>query len=179
MFKKYVNNQKGLTLVELLAVIVILGIIAAIAVPSIGSIIDNSKKDAHVANAQQMVSGAKIAVSAESDLLPAVDKGVTYLPLEFLVENGYLDKFTDPDGGEYQDGDNGTIDKVKELVKNNTVPGTSYVKIEKDGSVFNYSVFLDGDKRDIGKANDPVPVENLKRDEVDKKTTGGTGGSNG
>ncbi len=30
------KNQKGLTLVELLAVIVILGIIAAIAVPSIG-----------------------------------------------------------------------------------------------------------------------------------------------
>ncbi len=38
--KKLLKNQKGFTLVELLAVIVILGIIAAIAIPSIGNIID-------------------------------------------------------------------------------------------------------------------------------------------
>lgn len=35
--KKLLKNQKGFTLVELLAVIVILGIIAAIAIPSIGA----------------------------------------------------------------------------------------------------------------------------------------------
>jgi type IV pilus assembly protein PilA len=40
---KFSKNQKGLTLVELLAVIVILGVIAAIAVPAIGSTITNSK----------------------------------------------------------------------------------------------------------------------------------------
>ena len=36
--KALLKNEKGLTLIELLAVIVILGIIAAIAVPSIGGI---------------------------------------------------------------------------------------------------------------------------------------------
>ena len=41
--QKRLNNEKGLTLVELLAVIVILGIIAAIAIPSIGNIIENSE----------------------------------------------------------------------------------------------------------------------------------------
>ena len=42
--QKRLNNEKGLTLVELLAVIVILGIIAAIAIPSIGNIIQNVEK---------------------------------------------------------------------------------------------------------------------------------------
>jgi type IV pilus assembly protein PilA len=45
---KFSKNQKGLTLVELLAVIVILGVIAAIAVPAIGSTITNSKTKADV-----------------------------------------------------------------------------------------------------------------------------------
>ena len=45
--RRLFKNQKGFTLVELLAVIVILGIIAAIAIPSIGGIIDKSKEDAH------------------------------------------------------------------------------------------------------------------------------------
>lgn len=63
---KHVKNQKGLTLVELLAVIVILGIIAAIAVPAIGNIIENSRKDAHVANAESLYNAARLAVVAEN-----------------------------------------------------------------------------------------------------------------
>lgn len=41
-----VKNEKGITLVELLAVIVILGIIAAIAVPAIGGMISKSRVNA-------------------------------------------------------------------------------------------------------------------------------------
>ncbi len=71
MFKRirnYFKNQKGLTLVELLAVIVILGIIAAIAVPSVGKIMENSKKDAHVSNAQQILAAAKLAVASKDTI---------------------------------------------------------------------------------------------------------------
>lgn len=37
------KNKRGVTLVELLAVIIIMGIIAAIAVPTIGSLIENQR----------------------------------------------------------------------------------------------------------------------------------------
>lgn len=58
---KLLKNQKGMTLVELLAVLVILGIIAAIAVPMIGNIINDSKDKAILADAQTILSGAKVA----------------------------------------------------------------------------------------------------------------------
>ncbi|AOM82353.1 type II secretion system protein [Salisediminibacterium beveridgei] len=64
--RSFLKNQKGLTLVELLAVIVILGIIAAIAVPAVANIIDNSRKDAHVANAESLYNAARLAVVSEN-----------------------------------------------------------------------------------------------------------------
>lgn len=55
-----IKNNKGVTLVELLIVIVVMGIIAAFAIPSVGKIITNTKKDAIVADA--------IAVQSTADL---------------------------------------------------------------------------------------------------------------
>ncbi|MFD2446227.1 type II secretion system protein [Bacillus sp. CGMCC 1.16607] len=100
--KKRLKDQRGLTLVELLAVIVILGIIAGIAVPNIGGIIDNSKKDAHVANAQQMVSAARLAVASNETL----QTGIAYLPLAYLEGQNFLETVEDPDNGSYNKGSN-------------------------------------------------------------------------
>lgn len=60
--KKRVKNEKGLSLVELLAVIVIMAIIAAIAIPAIGNIINNSRDKAVLSDAAGLLSGAKIAI---------------------------------------------------------------------------------------------------------------------
>ena len=58
---KQLKNQRGLTLVELLAVIVILAIIAAIAAVAIGNVINNSKDKGILADAANIINGAKIA----------------------------------------------------------------------------------------------------------------------
>ncbi|MGX1192721.1 type IV pilin protein [Metabacillus sp. SLBN-84] len=66
MFKKMLKNERGLTLIELLAVVVILGIIAAIAVPAIGNVISKSKEDAIHAEAVQVLDAAKLFVSTNN-----------------------------------------------------------------------------------------------------------------
>ncbi|MCM3572065.1 type II secretion system GspH family protein [Mesobacillus subterraneus] len=153
--KKKMKDQRGLTLVELLAVVVILGIISAIAVPSIGGLIDNSKKDAHVGNAQQMVNAAKLATTADQGLL----KGDDFLTLEYLISKGYLETIKNPDKeGEYLDGDNPSAIL-------DTAPATgSYVKIS-NGKVV--SVKLVTAQRGVQtEGSGPILVEDLKRDNV-------------
>ncbi|GMB07464.1 prepilin-type N-terminal cleavage/methylation domain-containing protein [Thermolongibacillus altinsuensis] len=66
MLKRIIKNEKGLTLIELLAVIVILGIIAAIAIPSIGGIINKSKDDAKIAEGIQIINAAKLYMTANT-----------------------------------------------------------------------------------------------------------------
>lgn len=95
MFKEMaqkLKNEKGLTLIELLAVIVILGIIAAIAIPSIGGIIQKSKEDAVKADAIAVLNAAKVYVAAN----PLANAGTATIQDDDLKQ--YVEKVSLNDG---------------------------------------------------------------------------------
>mgnify|MGYP000951874519 CR=1 FL=1 len=77
------KNNKGVTLVELLIVIVVMGIIAAFAIPAVGQIISNTQKDAILADALAMESAAKLYCSQTTC---AADQDLTWTQLQDYVE---------------------------------------------------------------------------------------------
>ncbi|WP_088033215.1 prepilin-type N-terminal cleavage/methylation domain-containing protein [Evansella clarkii] len=148
MLKKFLKNQKGLTLIELLVVVVILGIIAAIAVPSIGGLIANSKSDAHIANAQQMINSARLMVSSEG--YDNVDKPIK---LSVLEDNGYIEKLDGPDGA---------YNKETSVVNVSFVSATNQYTYnvtlyEGDTRIFNGATAAQLIRDNIGKATPETP----------------------
>ena len=81
--QKKLNNEKGMTLIELLAVIVIIAIIAAIAIPAIGNIIENSRLSAVKSDATNVMSAANIYFT-ETPNETTVDTAE-------LISGGFLD----------------------------------------------------------------------------------------
>ena len=80
------KNRKGVTLVELLAVIVIMGIIAAIAVPAIGGLIDSSRGKA--------VEGNLVTIEEGARLYSLANPTATTVTLSQLQSGKYVDGTT-------------------------------------------------------------------------------------
>lgn len=73
--KQIMKDEEGLTLVELLAVVVIMAIIAGIAAVSISKVIQRTREDAQVSNVQQMFASANLYDIQEENGIGFNNKG--------------------------------------------------------------------------------------------------------
>ncbi|MGB3100733.1 MAG: prepilin-type N-terminal cleavage/methylation domain-containing protein [Psychrobacillus psychrotolerans] len=131
--RKFIQNklkdQKGLTLIELLAVIVILAIIAAIAIPAIAGIIQNSRVGAIKSDATNVINASELYVTGGG--VATTGTPVESILVSDLISGNYLE-------------DAGSIPGTATVnLKNKTINGTGTLT----GSV--EVVFVNATKADI------------------------------
>ena len=78
-----IKNNKGVTLVELLIVIVVMGIIAAFAIPAVGTIVGNTRMDAIRADAIAVENAANLYCAQTAC---TTDETLTWADVKSYVE---------------------------------------------------------------------------------------------
>ena len=94
------KNRKGFTLVELLAAIVILGILMVFSIPIIVGMLDRSKDKIYVDDAKKMISQAEYQMRSSSNEIEVPDPG-NYIAISLVyLDNASFDN--PPNKGEYE-----------------------------------------------------------------------------
>ena len=132
--RKKNKKSKAFTLIELLAVIIILGILMIIAIPSVTSYISESRKSAYIDTAKNLVSGARTLVN--TGRLGMYDTSATYyIPEKCITTEG------------------GTKSPYGEFVQ-------AYIGVTFDGSGYKYYwISVDSSRQGI---KDITPQEKLE-----------------
>ena len=80
--------KKGFTLIEMLAVILVLGVVSLIIIPRVNNIIKNQKRNLYEKQVERIEEVAENWGAKHTDLLP--DYGSIYIGLNELVTSGEL-----------------------------------------------------------------------------------------
>ena len=98
-------KRRGFTLIEILAVIVILGIVAMIAIPVVSSYISNTRNKTFEAHETNMIEAAKSfmieCIDGKENCTLPTERNASEIYLSELIDKGFSEKLQDPQGDGY------------------------------------------------------------------------------
>ena len=83
-------NNKGFSLIEILAVVVIVAVVSTIGIVSVRRLIDNSKRHFYDTQEKQIVLAAQAYANDNKNILPKDIGGITRIKLQDLIDNNYI-----------------------------------------------------------------------------------------
>lgn len=113
--------KKGFTLIEVLAVVTIIGLIFVIALPKIINSLNSKKSDIDTTTSNMIISAARLYVDDNSDKFNKIDGSTYCLPLTTLAKEEYLDS------------------KIKNITDEEDITKIKSVKITYDNT-FHYEI---------------------------------------
>lgn len=119
LFSKKFRNKKGFTLVELIVVIAVLGILAAIAVPRIGDFRTKAAQSVHEANIRTLKSAANMYL-VEKGVSEIGEDGMTWIGSGEDTDEGwetYLEDWPEVPSGLKEDDNQGIKNSYKVTIK--------------------------------------------------------------
>lgn len=150
-------KNKGFTLVELLAMLVVLGVLMTVAIPNIAGILNNQKKNTLKTDVTTMVETAKIKIAKNSLMVKPQDGECVVFSLDYLNDNDNIN--SGPNGGAYEQYESFII--YARNIRNNDDPVkySYYVRlIENNNGNYYYGIELD-DVKNISETKN----KNIKR----------------
>ena len=95
-------NNKGFTLVELLAVLVILSAVMWIAIPSLGSSMERAKKKQNNVNTKVLIAAAEMYVADHRYAIMKQESSSCFIDVSTLLEGSYIssDSAVDANGND-------------------------------------------------------------------------------
>lgn len=156
------KKKNGFTLIELIAVVVIMGIIALIATPNIVSMIDRGKREDYLADANEFISKATYMFKQEKY---RNDTNVFNGNKILLKDIENINDLNDPYGGVYDD------DVSYVSFSQESVTDGGQAIIVRTASIYLYSCGDDNNCHRIGTSSSPVAEDKLTTDSVKEVET--------
>ena len=145
MNKSNLKNKKGFTLVELLAVIVVLAIIILIAMPSVLSSMEKARKNSFAVEANEVIRAAQTAY-ADAVMNGKASGNNVCIPYNYL-KNGFLEK--------HDDNYNGSV-----LITINPTSGQA-----------SYKIYLSNSNYTVDSSKNTPDIDSSKVNQVTSSTT--------
>ena len=114
--------KKGFTLIELLCVVIILGILLILAIPSITNILNNEKNNISSKMEEIIFQSGELYIQDNSSIYTKVDGNVYCIQFNNLIDEGYLSN------------------PLNDPVTNKSIDTSKYIKVSVEDQNYKYSI---------------------------------------